>query len=99
MSDPSSIFDLSMAKWDKASGLKELEELIAWTERLRKDRRYSAEHTRWLARARTFLFDVFGPRSTYFQSLAALTWTFSGLVYADQDEIDAAHQRTYIKEL
>jgi len=88
-----------MATWDKDGALRELTALTEWIGRLKNERRFSAEHTRWRARTQTFFFQVFGPRSLYHPGFCGITWSFSGLVDADQGVIDAAHQRAYLAQL
>jgi hypothetical protein len=49
--------------WTKDAALRELNELVAEIPRLKRVRRYGVEHTRWLARTRTYLYEVFGPKA------------------------------------
>jgi hypothetical protein len=88
-----------MPQWEKETALAELKGLIDWIQRLKKEKRFSAEHIRWRARTQTFLFEVFGPKSLYHPSFAAIDWSFSGMVEADQEVINAAHQRAYLDDL
>ncbi|MFH1372440.1 MAG: hypothetical protein ABII79_01405 [bacterium] len=69
-----------MAKWSKEEALRELHRLRVATEELKSQRRYSADHTRWLVNCLELLEDVFGHDSRYYMTFAKLEWQRTGTV-------------------
>jgi hypothetical protein len=67
-----------MQAWTKETALSELNVLVKEIPGLTKQRRFSAEHTRWIARTLAFLEEVFGRDSRYYLSFAALPWARAG---------------------
>lgn len=67
-----------MVAWTKDSVLLELNALTDETEQLARSRRYSTEHTRWLARTLTFLEEIFGRQSRYYLTFASYQWAQPG---------------------
>jgi hypothetical protein len=65
-------------RWTKESAVKELRALAADTERLATLRRYSADHTKWIAKVLAVLEEVFGRESRYFLTFATLSWSQEG---------------------
>ncbi len=89
-----------MGAWTKEQALDELKMLVEWAENLASGQRYSADHTRWLARSQRLLIDVFGERSLYVGGFARISWTHSGfLSEANQYAIDEANQGAYVRDL
>jgi len=99
-----------MFKWTKESASAELDALIAEIPDLVKQRRYCAEHTRWVARVLRVLEQVFGEKSRYYVSFACLRWSQSGsfLVggpgdpegsWNPQAAVDRRHQEAYVRDL
>lgn len=64
-----------MARWSKEAALEELGRLLAEVDDLTRVRRFSAPHTRWLARTLRLLEETFGASSRYYLSIAALQWS------------------------
>lgn len=60
--------------WTKDSALNELKTLAESTRALERFGAFSEDHTRWLTRSLAVLEEVFGRKSRYFLSLAALQW-------------------------
>ncbi len=64
--------------WTKESALEELRALADAAVGLADERRFSAEHTRWLARTHSVLEEVFGRESRYYLTFASLSWRARG---------------------
>jgi hypothetical protein len=64
--------------WTKEGALSELDALIQEINKLSTQRRYSADHTRWIARSLTLLEEVFGRESRYYLTFASFTWDEGG---------------------
>jgi hypothetical protein len=95
-----------MFKWTQDLALDELSALLKDIPQLESERRFSAEHTRWLTRALRVLEQVFGTNSRYFLSLAHLSWGDSGTFlvqgrggYEIQSAIERRHQEAYVRQL
>lgn len=67
-----------MAKWTKEEALAELARLRVLAETLKSQRRYSADHTRWLANCLELLEDVYGQDSRYYLTFSSLKWQHTG---------------------
>ena len=65
-------------QWTKESAIKELRALAADAETLATQRRYSADHTKWIANVLAVLEEVFGRESRYFLTFASLSWSHEG---------------------
>ena len=85
--------------WTQTSAIAESSSLILSIDKLRRERRFSAQHTRWVIRTRTFLDEVFGRNSIYYQSFAALSWeaTHTMIISAldAENDIEEGQQRAY----
>ncbi len=69
---------LNKSDWTKQSALKELEGLINETESLADDSRLSENHVRWVMKTTSFLREIFGEDSDYYQNFTSLTWRHEG---------------------
>jgi REase_DpnII-MboI len=92
--------------WTQDAALLELDQLMAELVDLSTQRRFSAPHTRWVARTLAILEEVFGQESRYYQSIAGLSWTHSGhyvLVGSDalnpERALDRRGQEAYLRHL
>ncbi len=96
--------------WSKEAALAELRTLAESTKSLAKERAYSAEHTRWVARALAVLEEVFGRHSRYFLTFASYEWRETGAFlvggpadregsWNPQAAIERRHQAAYVKQL
>jgi len=89
--------------WTQISAIAEASSLISSIDKLRQERRFSAEHTRWVVRTRTFLDEVFGRNSIYYQSFTALPWeaTHTMIVSAldAENDIEEGQQKAYREQL
>jgi len=99
-----------MHSWAKETALKELDRLIAEIDILTKHRRYSAEHTRWIARTLAFLEEVFGRDSRYYLTFALFQWSETGSFiiggpgdpegsWNPQATIEKRHHAAYLRQL
>lgn len=70
-----------MARWTKEKAQAELARLRTQAVTLKSHRRYSADHTRWLANCLELLEDVYGQESRYYLTFADLKWQRSGLFF------------------
>src|SRR5262245_38458378 len=64
-----------MFNWTQELAVRELNGLISEIPFLPNEKRFSAKHTEWVARALAFLEQVFGQNSRYYLSFAALRWS------------------------
>lgn len=96
--------------WTKETASRELQILIKEIRNLNSVRRFSSEHVRWMARALSFLEEVFGRKSRYFISFSSLEWRCSGLFlvggpsdpegsWNPQGAIEKKHQLVYQEQL
>ena len=67
-----------MGKWAKMDAIDYLDNLIAEINSLKRSKRLSAEHTRWLTNTHVFLKEVFGSDSIHFANIKSLPWRFTG---------------------
>jgi hypothetical protein len=99
-----------MPNWTQDSAVEELRALIDGIPALTRVRRFSAEHTRWVARTLRLLEQVFGRASRYYLSFAALEWAESGSfmvggpadpegAWNPQAAIERRHQQAYVRQL
>jgi len=91
-------------KWTKDAALAELETLIRRIDALGSLKRFSAEHTRWLSNSLTFLEEVFGRDSSFYQSLKSLRWSLvASYMFVDpsdpQGDADRQHHAAYRSDL
>lgn len=97
-------------RWTKETAMLEIESLTEQTYVLQGLKRNCEEHIRWIAKTRRFLSDVFGEESTYFVTLASLTWKKQGGYviggparpsesYNPQLGIDRVNQEAYVQQL
>jgi len=88
--------------WTQASAIAEATFLSDSIRKLQGVRRFSAEHTRWVVRTRTFLEEVFGQNSVYYQSFVALPWEATRTMIIGFDarrDIEEGHQEAYREQL
>ncbi len=93
-----------MKEWTKKAASRELHELISKIDTLSNQRRFSTDHTRWIARTRFFLEEVFGQNSMYFRTFVSYTWnrqgSFAVLNSLDPEpQIEETHQVAYRHQL
>jgi hypothetical protein len=92
-----------MGKWTKKGALKHLNGLVSEITVLRRGKRRSTEHVRWLTNTLTFLEEVFGDHSIYYVNIKSLSWHFSGqrMVSAwDMDEeLERLNREAYLEQL
>jgi hypothetical protein len=69
---------MSGAKFDKDSALRELDLLIERSRELSGELPFSEAHTAWVFRVRTFLSEVFGEGSVYYENFAVVGWEPAG---------------------
>jgi len=69
-----------MSVWTKKTAQAELTALVKEVDQLHRQQRYSAQHTRWIARSLAVLEEIFGRNSRYYQTLASFTWSRTGAV-------------------
>lgn len=85
-----------MKTWVKDEALKELQDLITVADGVAPYGKGSAEHTRWCMRTLRFLKDVFGLKSTYYRTFAALPWQATGSFIIQSWDIQGAlEERNY----
>lgn len=65
-------------KWTKEQALLQLDNYISKIPALKKQYRFSSEHTRWVADVLEFLEEVFGRQSVYYLNIKALRWYETG---------------------
>jgi hypothetical protein len=96
-------WELKVAQWTKDEAMEELRRVLGEVDTLTRVRRFSAPHTRWLARTLRLLEEVFGASSRYYMSVAALKWSETGsFIVSAWDptrEIERRHQETYVHQL
>jgi len=96
--------------WSKETALAELRALADASRTLERHERFSEEHTRWLARALAVLEEVFGRKSRYYLSFAALDWRETGpfmmggpgdpeASWNPAKAIERRHHQAYLKAL
>ncbi len=99
-----------MILWTQESALAELEALIAEIPDLTRTRRFSAEHTRWVAKTMRFLEQVFGRASRYYLTFAGLRWAETGSLivggpgdpegaWNPSAAVERRHQQAYLRQL
>lgn len=92
-----------MKRWTKTDASAYLDDLILEIDTLKRGKRHSSEHIRWLTNTLVFLDEVFGADSYYHVNIKNLTWSFSGRRiisgWNPNEEIDHLHQQAYIKQL
>jgi len=92
-----------VARWTKEAALEELRFVLGEVDVLTRVRRFSAPHTRWLARTLRLLEEVFGASSRYYLSVAALQWSETGsFIVSGFDPsrgIERRHQEAYVHQL
>lgn len=91
-------------KWTRETASNEIDLLIKEIEPLKTVRYLSASHVRWTIRVRTFLEELFGQNSSFFNSFMAIEWSHSGtfLMHALDDlerRRDELDQRAYVRAL
>jgi hypothetical protein len=91
-----------MARWTKDAAIDELRRLIAEIDTLTQVRRFSRQHSRWLAQTLRFLEDIFGTPSLYYQLIVNFRWSrteepigMGPLI----TEIERQNQQTYVHQL
>lgn len=92
-----------MGSWTKEDAEQELTTLLSEIGGLSHIRRFSAPHTRWLARTLRLLEEVFGVSSRYYQTLAGLDFQRSGTFfldpYAPDGGLERIHQEAYVRQM
>lgn len=97
-------------KWTKETAIKELEKLVKEIEKLENVRALSSDHVRWHQRVVSFLEDIFGRDSRYFQSFVRFTWRREGSfliggpgdpegAFDPQAALEREHHKAYIRQL
>lgn len=83
--------------------MTEIRALIAQIDELAAIQRFSAPHTRWLARTLRVLEQVFGQASRYYLTIANLNWSDTGPAllspFGIEQAIEARHQGAYVRQL
>jgi len=69
---------MSPHRWTKEAALEELRTLAQQSMALERMPRHSEDHTRWSLRVLNVLEDVFGRKSRYYLSFAAIPWAQTG---------------------
>jgi hypothetical protein len=69
-----------MSIWTKETVQAELTALVKGIDQLHRQERYSAQHTRWIARTLAVLEEVFGRNSRYYLTFASFSWSRTGSV-------------------
>jgi hypothetical protein len=96
--------------WTKEAALAELRTLAEQSKGLEPVRRHSEEHTRWAIRVLNVLEEVFGRKSRYYLSFAALGWSETGsfIIGGPGDRegswnpaaaVEKRHQAAYVRDL
>ena len=95
--------------WTKESALKEIRALADATTALADDRRFSADHTRWIARTLAALEEIFGRQSRYYLTFASLSWRAGSFIiggpsdpagaWNPQAAIERRHHQAYLEEM
>ena len=99
-----------MPTWTKETALIELSNLINEISNLSSLRRYSSDHTRWIAKTMTLLEEVFGENSKYYLTFADYQWreagsfVIGGVAHKDevmdpQMAIERRHHKAYLAQL
>lgn len=92
-----------MTIWTTDSAIAELNALINEIKQLKNECRYSANHTRWIARTLAFLEEVFGRDSLYYLTFASFRWSRAGYFMVGgrdpQTAIEREHHRAYLEKL
>lgn len=95
-----------MAKWTKRLAIKELRALIRKIDNLKEEKRFSENHTSWLLNTSSFLEDVFGKNSRYYQNFINLSWKKTGTFFFSpfpigdlNESIEREHNKEYIRQL
>lgn len=99
-----------MPNCTKETALKELSDLINEIPNLTSQKRFSADHTRWIARTTTLLEEVFGENSKYYLTFTDYRWyetgsfVIGGVAHKDevrdpQMAIERKHQKAYLAQL
>ena len=78
-----------MRSWTKETALSELETLVEEIDNLSKQRRFSADHVRWVTKTLTFLEEVFGGESRYYLTFASLNWHETSTFFVSYIDPDA----------
>lgn len=96
--------------WTKQTALSELRALAEQAKSLEDVPRFSAQHTRWLAKTSLFLQEVFGGNSSLLLNFSAYQWAMTGSfmvggpgdpegAWNPQAAIERMHQEAYVKQL
>jgi hypothetical protein len=92
-----------MPQWTQVAAMSELNLLIVQIDELPACGRYSAEHTRWLARTQRFLEDVFGHGSVYYLTFLTFHWSATGTFLAGPLSMHAVmkehHHQAFVEQL
>src|SRR6266545_4627054 len=99
-----------MSLWTQESALAELEALIGEIPALEKSTRFSADHTRWVAKTMRFFEQVFGRDSRSFLTFAGFRWAETGsFVFGGPGDregswnpsaaIERRHHQAYLRQL
>lgn len=99
-----------MKVYNKKEAIKEIEKLANETIKLANQKGFSKDHARWVIRTTSFLEDVFGQNSIYYQNFTSFTWKLQGQaiiggpsrrreVMDPQLGIDRVDHEAYLKQL
>ena len=92
-----------MKKLSKENALKILENIISQIDSVAKSGRGSDLHIRWWTNSLRIVEDIFGLKSSYYQTLSSYTWSETGTrIYRGWDinaEIDAHNELVFLKQL
>jgi len=92
-----------MNKKSKENALKELEHIISQIDIVAKSGRGSEQHIRWWTNSLRIVEEIFGLKSSYFNTLSSYSWTETGTrIYRGWDmnsEIEVQNERAYKKQL
>lgn len=101
---------MNKSVWSKKEAIKEIGKLMEDAKGLTKVEGFSENHVSWTLRTSSFLKEVFGQDSTYYQTFNSLTWKHEGSAIIGgparpresmnpQLGIDRVNQETYLKHL
>jgi len=101
---------MSKSPWSKETALAELRALAEASRALERKESFSEEHTRWLTRVLAVLEEVFGRKSRYYLSVAALDWQQTGSFmlggpgdpeasWNPEKALERRHHQAYLKDL
>lgn len=94
---------MTQFKWTDESALTEFGTLIGEIDLVANGRRRSARHVQWAVRTATFLEEVFGRNSPYYQTFISFPWERQGTVFVHaftmEEDLESANQAAFIEQL